>query len=308
MSLDELDLALIEELKIDARQPVRAIARKLGLKRSTVRYRLDRLTSAGILKIICTGDTTFLGYHFFILFGIRTRSGRTNAVADYLASLDTIKYICLSAGRYNILAWGIYREESDLSYFITKELAAISDISSIETMPCFQWFKVFFQPQTEKSTVHTPSQLSDLDLSLIKAMQQDPRQTITNLAQTIGCSQVVARNTLKKLKDGGNIRFIPTINPTVFGSVNGAVILIKPELDKVKSVVSKLSSFTTTMHISLITGQWQIFVVAQFQDNVYRYDSIIDELNSVPGIIEFEILPLLKILKFTPNISWLFVS
>ena len=131
MSLDELDLALIEELKIDARQPVRALARKLGLKRSTVRYRLDRLTSSGILKIICTGDTTFLGYHFFILIGIRTRSGRTNAVADYLASLDTIKYICLSAGRYNIIAWAIYREESDLSYFITKELAAISDISSI---------------------------------------------------------------------------------------------------------------------------------------------------------------------------------
>ena len=70
MPIDELDQLLVEELKADVRQPVRALARKLGLKRSTIRYRLDRLLSEGILRIVCKSDTKLLGYNVSILIEV----------------------------------------------------------------------------------------------------------------------------------------------------------------------------------------------------------------------------------------------
>ena len=302
MLLDELDLSIIEELKADARQPVRSIAHTLGLKRSTVRYRLNRLISEGILRIICRSEPKLLGYQFAIVLCMRTRADRITAVADRLASLPTIKHISLSAGRYNIIAWAVYRDESDLANFISKDLADISDISSIEIMQSFHRFKAYFQFEEETFSNNVPSQLSELDLALIREMERDPRQTITDLAKTLGCSHTAARNNLTKLIDNGIIRLFPIIDPIVVG-FKGAVILIKPELDKVNTVASKFSSLDTTMHVSLITGQWQIIVAVQFQDSTDLYNYISETISSISGIIEFEVLPLLKTLKFSLAIN-----
>jgi len=301
MSFDELDQLLFKELKTDARQSVRALARKVGLKRSTVRYRLDRLISEGMLRILCTSDVTFLGYKYSIVFGVRTRADRTTAIADHLVSLRAVKHISLTTGRFNIMALAIYRDESDIAHFISKDLADISDISSIETMHIIQRFKDLFKNKELTPPDDRPFQISDLDLSVIRAIEKDPRQTITNLAQTVGCSQPVAKAKLNKLINDGVIMLRPIIDPNVFGSVNGAVILIKPELDKLNAVVDKLSSFETILDINLTTGQWQIIAAAYYQGGLNTYDPIPDELSSVPGIKEFEILPALKILKFTPT-------
>ena len=300
MPVDELDILLFEELKADARHPVRALARKLGLKRSTIRYRLDRLISEGTLRILCKSNTRLLGYSFSNVIGLRTRADRNRTVADQLASLPAVKHICLMAGRYNIMAWAVYRDESEIVNFISEELADISDISSMEIMPIFQRLKAFFQKKEATSTGDKPVQMDDLDLSLIGIMEQNPRQTIKNIAQTIGCSQALARNRLNKLINDGMIWLFPIIDPTVIsGAANWLLILIKPELDRVSAVTGTLSSFKKVVDMSLIEGQWQLIVTARMLKDQPMCDSLSDVLGSVPGIKEFEVLHVLKAVKFS---------
>lgn len=301
MLMDELDLLLFEELKADVRQPVRAIARKLDVKRSTIRYRLERLLSEGFLRILCKSDTKRLGYNVLIVFGLRTPPDRIMEVADHLASLQAVKHICLTNGRFNIMAWGVYRDESEVAHFVSNDLAVVSNISSIEIMHIIQRLKELVQTRSEISAGEGSVQLNDLDLSLIDAMQQDPRQTITNIAQNIGCSQSVAKKRLNALINEGIIRMFPILDPTVFGATDWVLILIKLELDKISATIEMLSSLQTIVDISLVSGQWQLVVVGGLQEGKHMYDSISDAISLVHGIKEFEVLPLVKVVKFSPS-------
>ncbi|BDZ41897.1 AsnC family transcriptional regulator [Paraoerskovia sediminicola] len=47
--LDELDRRLLAALRIDAREPVASLARRLGVTRATVNARMDRMVADGVI-------------------------------------------------------------------------------------------------------------------------------------------------------------------------------------------------------------------------------------------------------------------
>lgn len=57
-SLDDLDRALIAALRRDARAPIAELARELGVTRTTITKRIDRLERSGMI----TGYTVSLGH------------------------------------------------------------------------------------------------------------------------------------------------------------------------------------------------------------------------------------------------------
>ncbi|MGO1409379.1 MAG: Lrp/AsnC family transcriptional regulator, partial [Brachybacterium sp.] len=48
--LDDLDYRLIALLRSDSRTPIAALARELGINRSTVTSRIDRLVDTGVIE------------------------------------------------------------------------------------------------------------------------------------------------------------------------------------------------------------------------------------------------------------------
>jgi DNA-binding Lrp family transcriptional regulator len=304
MLLDKTDLMLMEELEDDARQPVRALARKLGVNRETVRYRLNRLTAERILNIACIGNPELLGYQFQLLIGINVSLGKTDAVANQFVAMPDVRAVSLAAGPYSILAWVLLRDRLALEHFVVENLTGISDIADIEIMHSYKWVKEtwrYLKPQTETVRRYPQDNPSDLDLSIVKAMQLDPRQTITKLARTVGCSKSVARMRLEKLLDEGIIRVVSIIDGTALGYNLGVGILIKAKPDKVYAVANELAMQNIVRHVSLVTGQWQIFVWAQFQDSGQMYSFLSEKLTNIPGIIQFEVVHLGKTLKYSTS-------
>jgi DNA-binding Lrp family transcriptional regulator len=308
MSLDKLDLMLMEALEDDARQPVQALARKLGVKRTTVRYRLNRLRAERILTIACVSDTELLGYQFPLLIGINVSPGKTGIVADQLGPLPAVKGIFLTVGHYDILTLALARDRSALVHFVSQDMADIPDITSIEMMHLYQSVKDtwrYFKPQTETVRKYPKDKPSELDLSIVKAMQLDPRQTITKLAGTVGCSNSVAKTRLEKLVNDGVIRFVSIIDTTALGYNIGVVILVKAKPDKVCAVANELSVQDTARYVSLITGQWQIFFGAVFRDSKHMYSFLSGKLTRIPGIIEYEVVHIVNTLKYSVGFTGL---
>ena len=308
MSVDKLDLMLMRELEDDARQPVRALATKLGVKRTTARYRLNRLMAERTLTIACVSDTDFLGYQFPLLIGINVSPGKAGTVADQLVPLPAVKVVFLSVGRYDILVWALLRDRSALAHFVSENLSSIADITAIEMMHPYHWIKeswTYFKPQTEsvRRWRWPQDKPTDLDLSIVKAMQLDPRQTITKLAGTVGCSTSVAKTRLEKLLHDGIISFVSLIRPTALGYNTGAIILIKAKPDKVDAVANELSVQDTARLLSLITGRWQIHFGAQFRDTTHMYDFLSEKLTSIPGIIGYEVIPIRDTLKYSVSFT-----
>ena len=301
-TLDELDVQIIEQLKIDARQSLRAIASELDVSRETVRNRLNRLMSEDTLRIVCLANQQRLGYHFMLVVGIRARPGYTESVAKKLTDLPGVIHVSLAGNRYNIFMWALLRDQEELSQFVTRDLTSISNITSIEIMHSFNPLKEFWQVQTSETESPNSSSkdpLDELDMSIIKTMQQNPRQTFKELASSIGCSRQVASSRLETLIQEGTIGFIPMVNTTILGYSNWVVILLKAEPNKIIDITDHLSTQDTIWYVSLVTGQWQIYAVALFQDSRQSNNFATDTLNSIPGITEFEIIPLGRHVDFS---------
>ncbi len=305
MLLDKVDQAILDELEADGRQTIQALARKLDMSRTAVRHRLHRLRDTGVLTITCVVDSDLLGYQFLVVIGINVVPGTTDAVANQLASLTAVRIVSLSTGRYTIVAWALLKDRLALSDFVSGDMAGIIGISATEVMHSFQWVKNawgYFKPQMNPFSVHQRNQLSDLDLSVINALQQAPRQPITELAKTVGCGRPMAKASLQKLLNDGVIRFVNIIDPKALGYGLSVVILIKAKPDSVHAVTNALSAQDRVMNVSLITGQWQVLVGALLEDREKMNEFLLETLPLIPGIDEFEVIQLVKNVKYSTSL------
>lgn len=309
MSLDKLDLMLIKELENDARQSVPVLAKKLGMKRTTVRYRLNRMLSERLLTISCIGDPELLGYQFMVVVGINASPGKTHTVANRLETLPAVRLVSLSVGRYNIMAWALFRDRLALAQFVSGQLVDTLDVSSFEMMLSYQWVKSYwkyFKSQTKnihKSDGYNPS---DLDLAIVRAMQADPRQTIAKIAEAVDCTRSVAKRRLDRLLKEGVLKFACIVTPTPMGWDGIAVaVLIESQPDKIYTIADELSIQKPARLLSLITGRWHIFFGAMFEDGKHMHDFLSKKLSKMDGIVKYEIIHLTDILKYDIiSIGW----
>tara|TARA_R110000787_G_scaffold127590_8_gene239011 strand:+ start:775 stop:1209 length:435 start_codon:yes stop_codon:yes gene_type:complete len=103
MRIDETDRALIASLQANARQPVADLARTLGLARTTVQARLDRLERSGTIigYTARLGTTADAPLRATALVSIEPRSGP--AVLARLRSLPGIRVVHTTSGRFDLL-------------------------------------------------------------------------------------------------------------------------------------------------------------------------------------------------------------
>ena len=133
-SLDSVDMLLIRELEIDARQAISELSLKTGVGDRTVRRRIHRLLDEDVIRIVALPDPFALGYVTVAILGINVERGHAQAVVEELASSERISGVVIVTGRYNILAWVFCQDLEELSDFITMEIGNIPAVSSVETM------------------------------------------------------------------------------------------------------------------------------------------------------------------------------
>ncbi len=105
MPLDDLDRRLIALLQTDARAPAADLARRLGVARTTVLARLQRLEKQGVI----TGYTVRLsmdegdsGVQAYV--GITTQPKAGALVTQRLATLPELRQLCSVSGEFDYLA------------------------------------------------------------------------------------------------------------------------------------------------------------------------------------------------------------
>lgn len=103
MQTDETDRALISLLEENARLPVATLARRLGLARTTVQARLERLENSGIIKgyTVLLNEPTRAPLRATVLVSIEPRSGPT--VLGRLKSLPEVRRVHTTSGRFDLI-------------------------------------------------------------------------------------------------------------------------------------------------------------------------------------------------------------
>lgn len=100
---DETDLALLALLGENARLPVATLARKLGLARTTVQARMERLESSGIIAgyNLRLGRAARPPLRATVLVSIEPRSAP--AVLARLKSLPEVRRVHTTSGRFDLI-------------------------------------------------------------------------------------------------------------------------------------------------------------------------------------------------------------
>src|SRR6185295_9625263 len=94
---------IIEQLQQDGRRSYAEIGKQVGLSEAAVRQRVQKLQESGVMQIVAVADPMQLGFYRQAMIGIRV-DGDTTTVAEELGRLDSVEYVVLTAGSFDILA------------------------------------------------------------------------------------------------------------------------------------------------------------------------------------------------------------
>lgn len=99
------DEQLIALLRLNAREPVASLARKLGISRSTVQDRLRRLEETGVIAgytVKLSEQVSSGGIEAFVT--IESEARRASDVARAIAKLPQVEALYSVSGRYDLIA------------------------------------------------------------------------------------------------------------------------------------------------------------------------------------------------------------
>jgi len=150
---DELDIAIVRELQVDARQSNRKIAAALGVVEGTVRLRLKRMHDEGAIRIQALSDIAAFGVAAHAYVGIEVWPGRVDEVSAMLADIDQIAVVIRSLGEFDLIAVVHAETRADLIAAVLGRIAAIPGIRHTETMESYMtlkhtatWVRILEQP------------------------------------------------------------------------------------------------------------------------------------------------------------------
>ncbi len=133
MQTDETDQRLVSLLRENARRPVAELARHLGLARTTVQARIERLEATGVITgyTLKSSAAARPPLQATVLMSIEPRSGPE--VLARLRSLPGVEVVHTTSGRFDLLAQVVAQSTSELDETIDS-IAEARGVRSSESL------------------------------------------------------------------------------------------------------------------------------------------------------------------------------
>lgn len=131
--IDELDQQLIEILSRDARTSNRKIAADLGVTEGTVRGRIRRLQSEGLIAFTAITSFELADDTKMAFIGVQADVDKVRHIADQIAELPSVNAVMVTMGRFNITAICLFNELDQLHEIASEQILSITGVHHVET-------------------------------------------------------------------------------------------------------------------------------------------------------------------------------
>ena len=124
----------------------------------------------------------------------------------------------------------------------------------------------------------------DLDVRLIRALHEDGRRSLRQLARELNVSTSTVSKRLDELRERGVVLgFRPVVDYAALGYGLIAVTKIKARGDALPVIVEALAADHNLTHVYEITGEFDVLVIGRFR-NETEMNREIKRMLSLPGI------------------------
>jgi len=294
---DEMDMKLVAELEVDARQSTYALAAKLGTSHSTVFRRMQKLIDAKVIIIVAVTNPPAMGFKTAVLIRITTRPGKSLQAANHITSLQSVgsmsfRYLSTCTGPYNLLYFTVFHTPAELLRFVGKELTTVPDLLDVQVMPVLRIVKNSWMVVGDNTSLYEePSDchFDQSDIDLIEQLIRSPRESATSLARKIRMSKEVASKRLQALLDRNVVSVLCIADPAIFGYPISAGIWVKVLPDtEISMVAETVASYPRIQQVTILGGSFDMFLHCKFKDLKDLNDFLVNELDNAPGIMRLE--------------------
>lgn len=295
MDVDDIDVALIKELRADGRVTFEALARQIGLSRTAARARVQRLVDTGALRI------TGVVHHF--VYGLRVQglvgievSGLALEIAEKIATMEEAPFVSLVSGRFSVIA-ELWTTTMDTFAATIESIRALHGVRSLETAIYTALVKDPYSPPGEPR----PLELDNLDRQILAALQHDGRASFADLADSLGLSPGAVRARVLRLTGHGVVHVTGLVNPTVLGLTQAcsfALWVTRP----VDSVSREIAAFPQVLGLATAIGRGDVIgiIVAATRTEILE---TLDQIRQLPGISRLESWSHLTLVKENYELS-----
>lgn len=139
IALDELDFELIAALQADGRTSFRTLAEVVHRSPSAVRSRVQRLISAGVIRIAAIKSGGLSTSRFATGLGI-TLAGSFAPVRQFILESDSIEFAARSHGAHDFIATAVGSSSTEVLATV-EGLRGLADVATVETWAHFDLVK-----------------------------------------------------------------------------------------------------------------------------------------------------------------------
>lgn len=130
---DALDRRIIRLLQVNGRMSNTDVAKALDVTETTVRKRVASLLEDRLMTIVAVPTPEAAGLNLSAILGISVELQSLHSVAETIRTYREVRYVGLSAGRYDLVVEGFFVDQEQLLRFITERLGALPGITGLET-------------------------------------------------------------------------------------------------------------------------------------------------------------------------------
>lgn len=143
----------------------------------------------------------------------------------------------------------------------------------------------------------TSNSVDDLDLALIRRLQQDPRASYTAMARLIGVSEATVRRRVRALFASGVIWSAVVTDFDTLGLAIRSMVGLKTDLDTMAAVADKLREYPEVSYVALMLGRYNVVFYTAHASLEDLTSFLAERVADLPGIRETEVMVAARTLK-----------
>ena len=140
--------------------------------------------------------------------------------------------------------------------------------------------------------------VDDLDLEIIKELQEDGRRTYGKIGAAVGLSEAAVRQRVQRLLDTDVMQIVAVTDPLTLGFARQAMIGLRVEGD-MRPVAAALAEIPEVDYVVICAGGYDLLAELVCTDDDHLLKLLNDVIRAIPGVSTTETFVYLKLAKQT---------
>lgn len=293
VKLDVKDRKILYELDVNSRQSNSEIAKKTGLSKQVVGFRIKRLVNENVISSFHTViDISKLGYTIHKSF-VRLQNVDEAKLISFLKGSPDVVWIASCDGRYD-LAFGVWARDMEYLDKVLKEFdgkfgECVSD-QQIATIIRGEYFIRDYIMRKDPSrlrksffgSVPQPAKTDEIDRKILFNLANNSRMSSVDIASSVGLSSDATIDRIKRLEKSGIIRhynFVP--NEAIYPYLHYKILVGMRNISETRerTFIEYCRMNPNIVYIVKSLGPWE-FEIDMEVDNAQQFRNIMMDLKT----------------------------